>query len=304
MPQVAMRLHYALTLNRRKINMAPAKQKDISTFNYQTKNKMKNLKTILSLFLASLFFSATAQEGKLSDEDILKLFAGLRVADVSDGMDMVGLRNRGLMDPTITSLWKDTAQFKHQFTGIALTVRYVPTNRPDTPWAKREEYIRWRDLWYTFISGEPFIDKIKKGTVVVIDNQGVNDAGSVGSNNSLLWTKMGAVGIVASGGIRDVDEITKQKIPAYFDFSKRGRGIRPGRNELESYNKPIVVGGVFIRPGDVLVGDGDGIIVVPREKAQEVALAARTELNLDKESRRKLYKELGIPLDNTVKENP
>ena len=81
---------------------------------------------------------------------------------------------------------------------------------------------------------------------------------------------------------------------------KRGRGIRPGRNELESYNKPIVVGGVFIQPGDVIVADGDGVIVVPRKVAGKVADAAREELRLDKDARRKLYEELGIPFDFTV----
>lgn len=263
---------------------------------------MRKLNLLLLLF--SLCLSAAAQEKKittaLSDEDILKLFRGLRVADVSDGMDMVGLKDQGLLDPAITSLWKDVDKFKHQFVGIALTVRYVPTNRPYTEWVKKEEYTKWRDLWYTNISGEPYMDKIKPGTVVVIDNADDGDTGSVGSNNSLLWTKKGAVGIVASGGIRDTDEIIKQQIPVYFDFSRRGRGIRPGRNELESFNKPVVVGGVLIRPGDIIVADGDGVIVVPREKASDVAMAARNELNIDKASRRKLYQELGIPLDQTV----
>jgi len=244
-----------------------------------------------------------AQDMGLSDEEILKLYDSLRVADVSDGMDMVGLLDAGLMDPEITSLWKDLDDFSHQFVGIALTVRYVPTNRPYTDWVKDDAYKEWRDQWYTEISGEPFIDSIQQGSVIVIDNQGDGDTGSVGSNNSMIWTREGAVAIVASGGVRDTDEIIKQKIPAYFDFEKRGRGIRPGRNELESVNEPVVVGGVLIRPGDVIVGDGDGVIVVPREKAEDVALAARNELELDKAARRRLYMELGIPLDQTVEEN-
>lgn len=241
-----------------------------------------------------------AQSQPLSDEVILKLFEGLRVADVSDGMDMVGLKDQGLMDPAITALWRNVDDFSHQFVGIALTVRYVPTNRPYTDWVKADEYKRWRDQWYTEISGEPFIDSIRPGSVVVIDNQGDGDTGSVGSNNSMIWVRQGAVAIVSSGGIRDTDEIIKQKIPTYFDFSKRGRGIRPGRNELESVNQPVVVGEVLIRPGDVLVGDGDGVVVVPREMAEDVALAARNELELDKAARRKLYEELGLPMDSTV----
>ena len=119
------------------------------------------------------------------------------------------------------------------------------------------------------------------------------------TNNSMIWMKQGAVGIISAGGVRDTDEIIKQNIPLYMDYDKRGRGIRPGRNELESYNEPIVVGGVYIEPGDVIVADGDGVIVVPRRIAVEVADAAREELNLDKAARKKLYEELGIPTDFT-----
>jgi len=261
---------------------------------------MKRITSIFSCLLISTYTLLNAQDTSLSDEQILTLFDGLRVADVSDGMDMVGLMDAGLMDPSITALWKNIETFAHQFVGIALTVRYVPTNRTTTDWVASENYTAWRDQWYTDISGEPFIDSIRQGSVVVIDNQGDGDTGSVGSNNSLIWTKQGAVAIVASGGVRDTDEIIKQQIPTYFDFNKRGRGIRPGRNELESVNQPVVLGGVLINPGDVIVGDGDGVIVVPRNQAEEVALAARNELQLDKAARRKLYQDLGIPLDPTV----
>ncbi len=78
-------------------------------------------------------------------------------------------------------------------------------------------------------------------------------------------------------------------------------GIRPGRNVLESYNKPVTIGNTRINPGDVIVADADGVIVVPREKAIMVADAAREELNIDKASRRKLYEKLGIPIDFTIK---
>jgi regulator of RNase E activity RraA len=80
----------------------------------------------------------------------------------------------------------------------------------------------------------------------------------------------------------------------------RGRGIRPGRNEIESVQKPVTVGGVLIRPGDVVVADGDGVIVVPREHAQQVAEYARGILTGDKAGRRRLYEQLGMPLDQTV----
>ena len=57
------------------------------------------------------------------------------------------------------------------------------------------------------------------------------------------------MGIVSNGGVRDNDEIIKEQIPVYMNIVNRGRGIRPGRNELESVNKPVVIGGVLINPG-------------------------------------------------------
>lgn len=233
------------------------------------------------------------------DEQIIKLYKGLRVADVSNGMDMVGLKDVGLLNPQISPLWKDIENFTHQFVGIALTVRYVPTNLQQTP-DDLDNYKSWRDEWFTNKSGEPFIEEIKPGHVIMIDNADDGDTGTTGSNNSMIWKFRGAVGIVSAGGVRDTDEIIKQKIPLYMDYDKKGRGIRPGRNELESFNKPIVLGGVLIYPGDVVVADGNGVIVVPRAKAVAVAEAARAELIIDKAARRKLYEELGLPVDFTV----
>lgn len=240
---------------------------------------------------------------KLNNEQLLKLYEGLRVTDVCDGMNMIGLANIGLMDQSIAPLWKDSEEFKHQITGIAFTVKYVPTTKKPTPDKQgNQAYKSWRDNWYSFYSGEPFIEEIEPGNVVVIENDGdaITDCGSIGSNNSMVWQTEGSVGVICSGGMRDIDQVIKQKIPVYTDYMKRGRGIRPGRNELESYNESIIVGGVVVNPGDVIVADTDGVIVVPREKAVAVAYAAKEEYLIDKESRRKLYEKLGIPLDFTV----
>lgn len=259
------------------------------------------LSTAIFLFFISLCPLQAQQE--VTNDQLIRLYEGLRVADVSDGMDMVGLMDVGLMDPKISPLWKDIENFKHQMVGIAFTVRYVPTNRmPSLGEVSRDEYKKFRDLWYTNLSAEPFIEDIRPGDVIVIDNADDGDTGTTGSNNSMIWKSKGAVGIISAGGVRDTDEIIKQEIPVYMDYFKRGRGIRPGRNELESYNEPVVVGGVYIRPGDVIVADGDGVIVVPRERAVEIADAAREEKNIDMAARKRLYEELGIPMDFTVEQ--
>jgi len=233
------------------------------------------------------------------DQEILKLFEGLRVSDVSDGMDKVGLHNIGLMSPEIHAAWKDTEHYTHRFVGIAVTARYVPTNKPPAPRMETEEFDRWVSNWYNTISSGAFSPLIRKGTALVFDDALNTEAGSIGSNNIMGWRARGCVGVVTNSTARDTDEIATEKIPLYF--RKHGRGIKPGRNELESVNRPIVCGNVLVEPGDVIVADGDGVIVVARAHAKEVAEYARATLDGDKAGRRKLYEKLGLPPDDSVK---
>jgi len=242
------------------------------------------------------------QAADVSDEYLLKLYQGLRVADVSDGMDRVGLRDTGLMGQEIEALWKDIDTLSHIIHGIAVTARYVPTNKVIKNPMTREEFDAMESSWYESVSAEPFVPLIKKGSIIVLDVGGDGDTGSVGSLNGLYWLSKGAVGIVSNGGIRDTDEVIKERIPVYLDFSNRGRGIRPGRNEIESVNQTVTIAGVQVNPGDVIVADGDGVICVPREHAVEVAQYALSILSEDKKKRRSLYDELGMQHDQTVTE--
>lgn len=261
------------------------------------------MKAILFFLPGAFFLLQAVAQDKLTDEQILKLYEGLRVADVSDGMDMVGLRDAGLLDQRIEPLWKDTDNMSHIICGIAVTARYIPTMKVLKNPMGKEEFQKWEGNWYGNYSTEAYTEHIKPGSIVVLDVQGDGDTGSVGSNNGLSWVSKGARGIISNGGIRDTDEIIKQRIPVYLDHMNRGRGIRPGRNELESVNKPVTIGGVVIRPGDVIVADGDGVICVPREFAKPVAEFASEILIGDKRARRALYEKLGMPLDKTVQEN-
>ncbi len=220
------------------------------------------------------------------------------MADVSDGMDMAGLPGTGLVDPAIHSDWVDLKDFTHVFRGIAVTVRYVPTQRPALP-APGEDFAEWEGNFYNSYSTEAFTPLIKPGTAVVIDDVEDRDIGSIGSNNILNWYRLGAVGVVTDAGARDTDEVGLEKVPLYL--RQKGRGIRPGRNEIESVNRPVSIGGVLVCPGDVVVADGDGVVVVPRAVAEQVAKYAAEILTKDKAGRRGLYESLGRPLDKTVK---
>ncbi|MGD0652371.1 MAG: RraA family protein [Verrucomicrobiia bacterium] len=250
-------------------------------------------------FRAGTNFIPTRVFSAEEDQRLLKAFEGLRVADVCDGMDAVGLHNKGLMDPEIRPLWRDTERFTHRFTGIAVTVRYVPTQEPPAGNRPIEDYDRWVSQWYQEKSSEPFQSLLRPGTALVIEDATEADVGSIGSNNIMSWKLKGCVGVVTGATARDTDEVITEKIPLYF--RRPGRGIRPGRNEVESVNRPVVVGGMLVKPGDVIVADGDGVIVVPRDKAVTVAAYSRKILEGDKVGRRNLYRQLGLPEDPSVK---
>ena len=240
-----------------------------------------------------------------SDEarrEILALYRDLRVTDVCDGMDLIGPQDIGLMDNRIRPLWRDADDFTHRFVGFAVTIRHVPTDVrvgqnsfPDLAGYKKfksQQYGRAPDAWLAVA---------RPGDVAVIDAGGVHECGFIGSNNSLGWAEKGVVGVVTNAGARDTDEIIKvKKIPVYCENGYSTRGVRPGRLIAESYNFPINCGGVLVFPGDVIVADGDGVIVVPREHAPAVGKLAREIHVGDEKSRAARYKRLGIPLDETV----
>lgn len=239
----------------------------------------------------------------MSEQDdrkrILDMYRGLRLTDVCDGMDAIGLQDVGLLDAEIRPLWRDAEGFSHRIVGFAHTVRFIPTRRRAPVFESVEEHMKWKGDWYGQLARGPINSEIRPGDLIVIDAAGVKECGFIGSNNSMGWLAAGAVGAVTNGGARDTDELVKQKVPVY----SRGvaRGVRPGRLELESTNQPVTVGGVFIRPGDVIVADGDGVIAVPAERAEQVAEVATQVQEGDKQGRRKLYDKLGLEEDFTTR---
>lgn len=236
-------------------------------------------------------------------QEILELYRDLRLTDVLDGMDLVGLQDIGLMDLDIRPLWRDTEEFSHRIVGFATTVRYVPSDVRvgENSFESIDEAKDWKMEQYARASDAGWASTGKPGDVVVMDVNGVFECGNIGSNNSLGWVKAGFVGVITNGGARDTDEIIKTaKIPVYCRDGYSTRGVRPGRLIIESYNYPINCAGVLVYPGDVIVADGDGVIVVPRNRALEVGKLAR-EINANSQRGRvNLYEDLDIPLDETV----
>jgi regulator of RNase E activity RraA len=230
---------------------------------------------------------------------LVKKYDGLRVTDVLDALQAIGLQDIGVMDHSIRPLWRDTTdRLAHRIYGVAVTYQYLPTNKPQAPPMSYAEFKKWHAAWYRDYAPELFSKILRPGTVVVIDAQGIENTGFVGSNNALGWKSRGMAGVVTNGCCRDTDEIILERIPVYSKF--QGGGTRPGRIESGAINRPVTVGGVLVRPQDVVVADGDGVVVVPREQAEQVATIAWDIAGGDKIGRKKIYDNMGLKPDATI----
>ncbi|GGH82397.1 regulator of RNase E activity RraA [Pullulanibacillus pueri] len=225
-------------------------------------------------------------------QEILELYKDLRVCDVRDGMDWVGMHGYGTVHHSFRPL------FRTKVVGIARTARYLPFEGP-VPKMTPEEYTEWVGYYYNNICIYPWGDDIVDGDFMVIDVSGV-DVGLLGSDNTLSYLAKGNRGFLLNGGgIRDTDEVIMQGIPVWSQFVSQG--MDQARLRYDAKDVPVAIGGVAIYPGDVIVADGDGVIVVPRKLARDVAKYAHQELGNDKVSRKEKYEALGWELDETVK---
>jgi regulator of RNase E activity RraA len=231
--------------------------------------------------------------GNQENLELIKLFERLRVTDVRDGMDWVGYHHYGTVDYKIRPLFRPEASV----IGIARTARYVPYEGP-LPALPPEEYTEWVKMYYRKICYDPWGKDIEPGDFICLDIAGL-DVGLLGSNNTLAGKKKGAVGYMTNGGgIRDTDECIIQKINVWSKHVSQP--MDQARIRFIEKDIPVAIGGVAVYPGDVVVGDGDGVIVVPRKAARDVAKYAWQEASADKKARKQMYIDLGMALDTTV----
>jgi regulator of RNase E activity RraA len=225
--------------------------------------------------------------------ELIKMFERLRVTDVRDGMDWMGYHHYGTIDYSIRPLFRPETSI----IGIARTARYVPYEGP-VPALPPDEYTEWVKMYYSEICTDPWTKDIEEGDFICLDIAGL-DVGLLGSNNTLNCKKRGAVGFMTNGGgIRDTDECILQNIHVWSKHISQP--MDQARIRYIEKDIPVAIGGVAIYPGDIVVGDGDGVIAVPRKVARDVAKYAWQEASADKKQRKQLYIDLGMKLDNTV----
>jgi len=187
------------------------------------------------------------------EQEIIKIFQKVSTPNISDAMHRKG---------EIKNLLKITPE-EVKLIGKALTVRTYPGD-----WAKPVEAI----------------DRAKEGEVIVIDAGGVEPAvwGEL-ATHSALEKKL--AGVVIDGAIRDVPEIIKLKFPAYAKIITPTAGEPRGFGEI---GIPVHIGGITVLSGDWVVGDGDGIMVIPQNKAVEIANRAMDVLERENRIREEI----------------
>jgi 4-hydroxy-4-methyl-2-oxoglutarate aldolase len=119
------------------------------------------------------------------------------------------------------------------------------------------------------------IDMTRPGDVVVIAASGYKDVCVIGERLGYFFKLKGAVGIIVDGAVRDASGMVASSPPTFA----RATCIRIfGSTGPGAINVPVTCGGVLVNPGDIIVGDRDGVVVVPREDAERVAALADAHL--------------------------
>ncbi|RKT90079.1 2-keto-4-pentenoate hydratase/2-oxohepta-3-ene-1,7-dioic acid hydratase (catechol pathway) [Saccharopolyspora antimicrobica] len=169
------------------------------------------------------------------------------------------LRKRGIHHAFIESV--RPAKPGSRLLGRAHTLRYLPL---------REDVFAKRGGGYN--AQKSTIDSIRPGEVLVIDARGDAHAGTIGDILALRVQRAGGTGIVTDGGVRDSGSFADLDIPTYA--ATQHAAVLGNRHVPWEDNVAVACGGALVEPGDVLVGDDDGVVVIPPGLADEVAADA------------------------------
>lgn len=193
-------------------------------------------------------------------QDILDKLKQASTATLTTQLFKHGFRQQFLVG--LTALSKDAGSFA----GEAFTLRFIPS-REDKDWdlgdlAKRgDDNLQWEA-----------VEAIEPGKVLVIDSRSDPRAASAGNMLMTRLMRKGVVAAITDGAFRDGTEISRMGFPAYC--AANTASTRPAFHRAIDMQRPIGCAGVAVYPGDIIVGDADGVVVIPRHLAPTLAEAA------------------------------
>jgi len=184
--------------------------------------------------------------------ELITRYEKLYLPAITDVLDELGYTNQWLgkdikpIGPVVT------------IAGVAFTVKYSHSlfNTADDS-----------------IAGDTsMLEKIEKNNVIVVDNAGNELTGLWGGMSALIAKKRGARGLVVDGGVRDTSYIIKRGLPIYARFTSPLDTL--GRFKIVKTNEAININNITVYPGDIILGDHDGVLSIPRDIAEEVLVKA------------------------------
>ena len=189
----------------------------------------------------------STREMNAQDRELVALFEGLDTPGVSDAMDKLGI-------PGQCHGIAPLDNYRHTVVGPAFTVKYVSCGQP------------------AGTVGD-FIDDVAEGDVIVLDNDGRTDATVWGDIMTQYAGLRRIAATVIDGVCRDVSKALGDGYPLFT----RGRYMRTGKDRVEvaAVNEPVSIGTARVCARDIVVADANGVLVVPRARAREVAETAR-----------------------------
>jgi len=201
---------------------------------------------------------------RLSKELVVQ-FAAMPTTNISDALDRLQIKGgcEGIRP----------LQFGMKLCGPAFTARYIPVKLG------------------TAGVGD-YIDDAQPGDVIVLDNGGRTYCTVWGDLLTLVAVRNKIAGTVIDGVCRDVDHILELKYPMFT----RGHFMVTGKDrvEIESVNQPVSIANVQVKPGDLVVGDGSGLLIVPFERAEEVLATAKEVARAEEGIEKEIAKGLGL----------
>jgi 4-hydroxy-4-methyl-2-oxoglutarate aldolase len=207
----------------------------------------------------------------VSRDELIRRYSALSAATVYDVLDKLGRSNQALSSEIrpLKTGWK--------IAGPVLTVHGKSMSAADGSWGTAFSYDMFR--------------AIQPGDVIVFDCGGHRQGGPWGGNTGATARAKGAAGIIIDGGTRDLADLVEMSFPTFCRFVTPV--LAHGRFQVHGFNEPITVSGqvderVAVSPGDFLIADDDGAVVVPQHLLEEVLGFAELAEKAEGEIRRAL----------------